>query len=128
MAHGDWHWHELATPDIDKAKAFYGELFGWSWEVMDMGENGHYHILKQTPDDQGHGGAMQMDCEEWKGIPPHWMTYLEVDDCDAAAKKAKDLGGEIGVEPFDIPGVGRMAVIKDPQGAVFSIMTPTSQG
>ena len=67
------------------------------------------------------GGMLQMTAE-WKGIPPHWMVYFAVADCDAIAKNAKSRGGRIKVPPTDIPGVGRFSVIQDPQGAVCSII------
>lgn len=61
--------------------------------------------------------------EEWGEVPPHWMLYFAVDNCDEAAAKAKQLGGEICVPPTDIAKVGRFAVINDPQGGFFSIIT-----
>ena len=123
MSHGNWYWHELSTSDTDAAKSFYSELFGWGWQEMDMGPNGTYHLIQQNG--ENHGGVMEMPEEPRKaGVPPHWMTYMQVDDVDASTAKAKTLGATIHVEPFDIPGVGRMSVIQDPQGAVFSIMTP----
>jgi hypothetical protein len=60
--------------------------------------------------------------EEWEGIPPHWMIYFAVADCDVMSEKATSLGGQVCVPPTDIPKIGRFAVITDPQGAVFSIM------
>lgn len=123
MSHGDWLWHELSTTDTGGAKAFYGDLFGWGWDEMDMGEMGIYTIVQHNG--QAQGGVMDMPAEQRsQGVPPHWMTYIEVDDADAVAKKAKALGGTVHAEPFDIPEVGRMSVIQDPQGAVFSIMKP----
>ncbi len=118
---GDWFWHELNTTDADGAKAFYGKLLGWAWDEMDMGEY-TYHIIKHG--EGAHGGLVKMQGEQLKDAPPHWMIYVRVDDVDAAAKKTKDLGGVVHVEPFDIPKVGRMAVVADPQGAAFSIMKP----
>jgi len=126
MAHGDWHWHELNSPDMGAASAFYAELFGWRWTSEDMGEFGHYHMFRQNGVE--HGGGVEMKGEAWAGIPPHWMVHVEVDDCDAACDKIRSLGGAVKYDPFDIPEVGRMAVVADPQGAVFSIMTPASRG
>jgi len=126
MSHGNWYWHELATTDTDAAKAFYTEMFGWEWQGMDMGEMGMYHVIMHGG--EPHGGVMDIPEEPKKqGVPPHWMTYIQVDDVDASTAKAKTHGGNILVEPFDIPNVGRMSVIQDPQGAVFSIMTPASE-
>ena len=58
-----------------------------------------------------------------ESAPPYWMTYFAVDDCDATAAKSKGLGGSLIVPPTEIPNVGRFAVIRDPQGAVFSVIT-----
>lgn len=115
-------WSELATRDSEKAGAFYAELFDWEIQVEQMSA-GPYTLFKR--EEQNAAGMMQMN-EEWGDLPPHWMPYLGVTDCDATAAKATALGGAVSVEPFDIPDVGRMAVIRDPQGAVFSIITLTS--
>ena len=64
-------------------------------------------------------GILEMT-DEWEGIPPHWMAYFEVPDCDAAAAAAREAGGTVSVEPFDLP-YGRIAVLTDPFGAVFSV-------
>ena len=126
MSHGNWYWHELATTDVAGAKAFYTGMFGWGWQDMDMGEMGVYNVIQQG--DEAHGGVMDMpEGQRNAGVPCHWMNYIQVDDVDASAAKAKSLGGQIHAEPFDIPNVGRMSVIQDPQGAVFSIMTPASE-
>ena len=120
-AHGTFMWNELATTDVEAAKKFYGDLLGWQFDEMDMGEAGKYTILKAG--DKQAGGLMAMEGPQWEGIPPHWMSYIAVDDVDACAQKA---GDNVKVPPFDIPGVGRMCVIVDPQGAAISLMTPGS--
>ena len=66
--------------------------------------------------------------EEWGELPSHWMTYFSVDDCDARAHKANQLGGKVCVPPTDIPPVGRFSVVTDPQGAVFSIIKLSNAG
>jgi uncharacterized protein len=68
------------------------------------------------------GGLMPMD-EQWEGVPPHWAIYFLVSDCDLFASRAKDLGGTARYGPFDAPGVGRIAMMADPQGAGFSLIT-----
>jgi predicted enzyme related to lactoylglutathione lyase len=65
---------------------------------------------------------------EWGDVPPHWMVYISVEDCDAAAKKVAELGGQVCVPPTDLPEVGRFAVINDPTGATFSIIKALPQG
>ena len=111
-------WHELATNDVERAGKFYGELFGWKTMVSDM-QTGPYTMFMNG--DVHAGGMLQMTAE-WKGIPPHWMVYFAVPDCDAGATDAASRGGQVKVPPTEIPGVGRFAVIQDPQGAVCSII------
>jgi len=122
MKHGDWFWHELTTNNPDACKGFYGGLLGWDFEETEMPMP--YTLVKQGGAEGYHGGIMRMEGPEWEGIRPHWMVYMVVEDCDAACAKVADLGGKVCAPPFDIPTVGRCAVIEDPSGAVFSIMTP----
>ena len=121
--HGTFYWNELATTDVDGAKAFYSEVIGWKFDEMPM-EGGAYWMLK-AGDDMA-GGLMAMPSAVPDGTPPYWMSYIAVDDFDAAVAKVSGLGGTVLTEPFDIP-VGRMAVIQDPQGAVISLMTPAAR-
>lgn len=114
---GEPVWLEINTPDAEKAKAFYGGLFGWTFSGSDMGGFTYTMIHHQG---KGIGGIMPMVGDAWKGVPPHWMNYIAVDDVDASAKKAEELGGKICVPPTDLP-VGRFAVITDPAGAAFSL-------
>lgn len=115
---GSLSWNELATKDTKKAGEFYTKLFGWSTQVQEMPQTTYTTFLNG---DRMNAGMMQMT-EEWGDIPPHWMPYFAVADCDASAEKAKELGGSIGVPPTDIPPVGRFSVIQDPQGAHFTII------
>lgn len=109
-------WNELATRDVDAARAFYTGLFGWSAEVSQM-EGITYTTFKQGEVPQG--GMMGMTAE-WGEIPPHWSVYFSVEDCDATVAKATSLGATVMVPPTDVPGVGRFAIVRDPQGAVFA--------
>jgi len=118
--HGAFSWSELMTSDPQAATEFYGGLFGWTVQAMDMG-SGPYHVVKAG--DTSVGGIMGMPPNVPAGTPPHWGCYVTVDDVDASAKKAPSLGGKVLMPPMDIPTVGRMAVIQDPQGAVISIIT-----
>jgi uncharacterized protein len=111
-------WNELATRDIDAAKRFYEAVFGWQGETSAYGDTSY---TEWKLDGRTVGGMIQMN-EQWPAeIPPHWMVYFAVDDVDAAAAKAADLGGRIAVEPSDTPA-GRFSVLNDPHGAVFSII------
>lgn len=114
---GDLVWFEINSPDVEKAKAFYGGLFGWTFTSSPMGDF-TYTLIHQRGKEVG--GMMPMVGPMWQGVPPHWMNYVGVADVDAAAQKAEQLGGKICVPPTDLP-VGRFAVITDPAGAAFSL-------
>ncbi len=117
---GSFCWQELATRDVAAAKTFYTALFGWTTTEMPMGDAGTYTIVMNK--DEGIGGIYDMSCcEEMGNTPPHWMTYIAVDDVDASAAKAGELGASICVPPTDIPNVGRFSVITDPTGATFAL-------
>lgn len=117
---GSFVWHELATSDPGKAEIFFGALLGWTFTHKDMGEAGRYTLCSHNGRD--FGGMMRMEGPMWEGIPPHWMNYIAVADVDASAARVTELGGQICTPPFDIPDVGRMTVIKDPTGAVISLI------
>lgn len=123
-APGSFSWWELMTPDAAKAKAFYGSVIGYGQESVDMGGGMEYGMLKVG--DQSVAGVFQMVGDQWAGIPPNWMGYVTVADCDATVAKAKELGGTVKMGPDDVPGVGRFAVIADPTGGVFAVITYTA--
>ena len=110
-------WNELVTTDPGVTK-FYSDVVGLTAETMDMGQ-GPYTVFKAGEAMVGGSMAPQMP-----GVPNHWHVYFGTDDADATAAKATELGGKVIVPPFDT-SVGRMAVLSDPQGAVFSIIKPT---
>ena len=113
-------WNELTTNDVKGASAFYSGLFGW---VPDTKSTGGGSYTEWRHGKAIVGGMLEMT-PEWKGVTPHWMTYVAVDDCDVSATLAVQLGGRALVPPDDIPNVGRFAVIDDPGGATFAIFTP----
>ncbi len=117
---GQFCWIELGTTDADAAKAFYGRLFGWTAEESDAGDAGVYTMFGFSGRDVG-GMYTLMKEQLEMGLPPHWMSYVAVASADAAAAKAKELGGTVVMEPMDVMGVGRMAVIGDPTNAMFSV-------
>ncbi|MDB5445586.1 MAG: Glyoxalase/bleomycin resistance protein/dioxygenase [Phenylobacterium sp.] len=123
--HGRFIWYELLTSDPAAAKRFYGDVVGWSFQDMPM-EGMTYTILETAGAGQGGVGGLMAIPDEAKarGVPPNWSGYVAVDDTDAMAGKIKAAGGKIVRPPEDIPGVGRFAVVTDPHGAVFEIMTP----
>jgi uncharacterized protein len=115
---GSFCWNELATRDTAKAGDFYGGLFGWQKQVQEMGPMTYTIFINGARP----AGGMYEPTPDMGDVPPHWLVYFAVDDTDAKAQKAKDLGGKIIVPPADIPGTGRFAIIQDPQNAVFGII------
>lgn len=114
---GSLGWNELATNDAAQAKAFYGGLFGWQGDTQNMGME--YTVFSGPT---GMTGGMYTLTPEMAGMPPSWMPYFGVEDADAAAAKASSLGATVLKGPDDIPNVGRFALIRDPQGAMFYII------
>ena len=113
-------WNECVTPDVPTAVAFYTAVLGMGSEDMDMGEAGNYTILTNAEGRQI-GGCMDLGMFP-EGTPPHWNVYFNVEDVDASVAKAEELGAKTAVPAMDVPGVGRMAMMGDPQGAMFWMM------
>jgi uncharacterized protein len=108
-------WHELYAPNAKAAMDFYVAALDFGTQEMDMGEFGSYLML--TKNGKSVAGVMSTSEGPAEGAPPHWATYLSVDDVDARAEKCVSLGATVVVPAMDIPGVGRMCLISDPQGA-----------
>lgn len=115
-------WNELATTDVDAARAFYTELLGWEAAAMEMDGGSTYWTFSNAG--RMNGGTYDMTTVVPEGTPPHWMTYFRVDDCDAVADRIREHGGSILNGPMDF-SMGRMAVAADLFGATFSIMAGT---
>ncbi len=126
LKHGQFCWQELATDDLEGAKKFYSEMFGWNIKAGGGADAPMEYSEFQLGDDYPMGGMYQKPPE--MPAPPHWISYVSVDDVDASAAKAAELGGSVVVPPTDIPNVGRFAVIKDPSGAAFSIVKLMEHG
>lgn len=120
--HGHFYWNEMMTKDVDAATDFYRDVMGWTFEGMDMGPSGTYWVAKDG--DQPLGGVMAMPAEIPAEVPPHWMSYIAVDDVDARIAKAVAAGATVMREPFDVPGVGRIAILTDGGGAAIGWITP----
>ncbi len=120
FAPGTFCWVELATSDSEAAKKFYTELFGWSFDDNPMGPGMVYTMLKSDGKEVGALYKMMPDMAA-QGILPHWMSYASTENADESSAKAKSLGGTVMQEPFDVSDFGRMAVMQDPTGAVFSV-------
>lgn len=125
--HGTVTWNELMTDDPEAAADFYVDVFGYRVDTADM-ELGHYSLFMADGNREGYyaAGMVQMP-EDMVGVPNYWGVYFAVDDCDATVAAAKTAGGTVLAEPFEVPDTGRMAVIQDPQGAVFSLMKPDNE-
>jgi predicted enzyme related to lactoylglutathione lyase len=122
-APGTFCWSELSTTDLEGAKSFYAGLFGWEAIDNPVPGDGVYSM-------QNLGGrpvaaiAPQPQQQRDAGVPALWNSYVSVESADAAAERAKQLGGTVHAPPFDVMDVGRMAVIQDPQGALFMLWQP----
>ncbi|MFO1329295.1 MAG: VOC family protein [Rubrivivax sp.] len=122
QTHGAFSWSELITSDPARAAEFYGKLFGWTFETMDMG-TGPYRVIKAGGTSVGGIMAVPPDAQ---GMPSAWGSYVTVKDVDATVRDCTALGGKVLVPPMDIPTVGRMAVVQDPQGASINVITYAS--
>ena len=125
-AHGTFCWPELATTDQAGAKSFYAKLLGWEIEDTDIGGGEAYSMLKLAGRDVGALYSMRKE-ERATGVPPHWNSYVAVESADRAAARAKELGGTVILEPFDVMEAGRMAFIQDPTGGVFGVWQAKAQ-
>jgi predicted enzyme related to lactoylglutathione lyase len=112
-------WADLSTPDPGQAGKFYSSLFGWQLEKSPH-SSGYQHIKNG---DQFIGGVQE--AENRTPGPGHWLPYIQVSNCDASAAKAKQTGASFQLEPMTMEGVGRFAILADPQGAVFAIFQPS---
>jgi uncharacterized protein len=110
-------WAELDTTDTSAAGKFYTALFGWGTKV-----GGDYTEFQVSG--RSFAGMMKI-AKEWGNVPPNWLVYFAVDDCDATAAKAQKLGAKIFMQPTDIPKTGRFAMLQDPQGALFAVIKLT---
>lgn len=116
---GAFTWNELLAPDFAAALPFYRAVLGLDVQEIPMGDGSTYHCF--VADGQQVAGAMAPPMPD---APPHWHVYFHVDDVDATAAKADELGGSVVAPPFEVEGIGKFAVLSDPQGGVFSLMTP----
>ena len=108
---------ELSTSDVAKAKSFYGSLFDWKLEDVDIPGGPTYTIIGVG--DTGTGGGMMK--HPVPGAPSVWLAYAHVDDIDAATKKARELGAKIARDVTEVPGFGWLAIIIDPTGAELGL-------
>jgi predicted enzyme related to lactoylglutathione lyase len=125
---GTFSWVDLGTTDPNAAKTFYSGLFGWEHQDMPTGEgddDGIYTMCFLEGKPVAALSELQPQQREM-GVPPMWTSYITVDDVELATARAKELGATVYMEAFDVLDAGRMSVVADPQGAVFSMWQPTS--
>src|SRR5262245_48073390 len=120
---GTFCWQDITTPDDKAAKQFYSSLFGWEINDLPMG-GGLFYTMMQLQGKDVAGLSPQNEEMKAQGIPPFWMSYVSVANADETVNKAKALGGQVLGEPFDVFDSGRMAILQDPTGAVFSVWQP----
>ncbi len=123
-SHGSFYWNELSTRNPDAAKKFYAATLGWTFDGMPMPE-GMYWVCKMG--DTPVGGIFPMNGPAFEGVPEHWLSYIAVDNVDERVKKLKAEGGKVIRDAFDIPNVGRIAVVQDSNGAAMAWITPAGQ-
>lgn len=117
-APGAFSWADLTTTDTEGAKAFYTGLFGWDFEDTPIPGGGVYTMLSKGGRSVGALSAAR------EGQPAFWNTYVTVASADESAAAARELGGTVAMEPFDVMEAGRMAVVQDPTGAFFAVWEP----
>ena len=125
--HGHFHWNELMTRNREAAKAFYAETLGWTYEAFPMADGGDYAVCMMNG--QPVGGMMEI--KQGSGldhVPDGWFAYIAVDDIDARLEKVAAAGGAIERPAFDVPGVGRIAMVRDKAGSAIGWITPAGEG
>ena len=120
--HGTFYWNELITRDVESARDFYCGTLGWTYDEFPMSRGGTYFVFKEQ--DKPVGGMFEMNEPHFEGVPPHWFCYVAVDDVDARVEAAEKAGGMLLRDIFDVPSVGRIAILQDPTGAAIGLMTP----
>ena len=118
---GRFCWLDLAASDATEAKTFYRGLFGWT-AVEQHANGGIFTRLCQL--DRDVGSLYQMEAKLARKVPSHWTPYVRVADVELAAQRASELGGQVLVRPFVVPGVARIALIMDSVGAQVGLWEP----
>ena len=126
QTHGKIYWSEVMTRDFAGAKEFYAKVLGWTYSHMD-GMEGTYALAHAGGDIPcaGIGNMDEMGLD--KSLPPHWFTYIAVDNIEAAVEKVKDSGGTLVKDVFEIPNIGRISIAADAGGAVLGFIQPAEE-
>lgn len=122
-SHGIFVWNELNSQDVEAAKSFYAATLGWTFETMEIEGGDPYWIIKLG--DVRVGGIFPLYGPEFAKAPAHWLPYIAVDDIDARMARVVAAGGSILRPAFDVPGVGRLGIVRDAEGATAGWLTPT---
>ncbi|WNI15923.1 VOC family protein [Actinacidiphila sp. ITFR-21] len=120
-------WTELCTTDPEQAKRFYDTVFDWDYEDMPLPDgSGDYVVASRSGGGQegSHGGLTQLGSDMLPDDTGYWQPYFSVANCDTVTAKAAERGAGVVMPPTDMEGVGRMALLKDPEGASFALLTP----
>jgi predicted enzyme related to lactoylglutathione lyase len=121
-AHGNFHWNELRTRDAERARRFYADTIGWTFEAMATPDGHTYWVAMQ--DGKPVAGLFPLTSPQFDEVPESWMSFLAVDDVDKRVAKAVAAGARLVMPIFDVPGVGRIAMLREPGGAGIGWMTP----
>ena len=121
-AHGNFHWNELRTRDAERARRFYADTIGWTFEAMATPDGHTYWVAMQ--DGKPVAGLFPLTSPQFDEVPESWMSFLAVDDVDKRVAKAVEAGAKLVMPIFDVPGVGRIAMLREPGGAGIGWMTP----
>jgi uncharacterized protein len=121
-AHGHFYWNELLTADVERAKQFYADTIGWTFKPVPMPDGATYWLAKIGDEDVA--GLFPTNRPEFAGMPDGWMPYLAVDDVDARVAKAVAAGATLMRPIFDVPDIGRIAILTEPGGAGIGWITP----
>ena len=123
-SHGKFHWNELRTRDAERAKRFYATTIGWSFEASATPDGHTYWVAVQ--DGKPVAGLFPLTSPQFDEVPESWMSFLAVDDVDARVAKAVKAGAKLVMPIFDVPHVGRIAMLREPGGAGVGWMTPVT--
>jgi len=122
VTNGSFYWNELMTRDAEAAKRFYGATLGWTFEAMDQGEGATYWVAKVG--DESVAGIYLIEADDQE-TGEGWFAYVAVDDLSTALARATSEGGKVEREPWDVPGVGRIAIVSDSAGNAMGWMKPS---
>jgi len=120
--HGQFYWNELRTRDAERAMKFYADTVGWSFEASGTPDGHAYWVA--TLGGKPVAGLFPLLSPMFDGVPESWMSFLAVDDVDARVARAIKAGAKLVMPIFDVPGVGRIAMLMEPSGAGVGWITP----